>query len=76
PYGGFDQYAQALRIVSSLELHYAEFDGLNLTWETLEAIAKLNGPVLGELPWALTEFNRLHDLELHTHASAEAQVAA
>ncbi|MDO6731584.1 deoxyguanosinetriphosphate triphosphohydrolase [Marinovum sp. 2_MG-2023] len=76
PYGGFDHNAQALRIVTSLELHYAEFDGLNLTWETLEAIAKHNGPVLGELPWALTEYNRFHDLELHTHASAEAQVAA
>jgi dGTPase len=76
PYGGFDHNAQAIRIVTSLERHYARFDGLNLTWETLEAIAKHNGPVLGDLPWALTDYNALHDLELHTHASAEAQVAA
>jgi len=45
PYGGFDHNAQAIRIVTSLERHYAEFDGLNLTWETLEGIAKHNGPV-------------------------------
>jgi dGTPase len=76
PYGGFDHNAQAIRIVTSLERHYAEFDGLNLTWETLEAIAKHNGPVVGELPWALAECNSALDLELHTHASAEAQVAA
>jgi len=76
PYGGFDHNAQALRIVTSLERHYAEFDGLNLTWDTLEGIAKHNGPVTGALPYALAEYNALHDLELHTHASAEAQVAA
>ncbi|QBF31571.1 deoxyguanosinetriphosphate triphosphohydrolase [Thalassococcus sp. S3] len=76
PYGGFDHNAQAIRIVTRLERHYARFDGLNLTWETLEGIAKHNGPVLGTLPYALAEYNALHDLELHTHASAEAQVAA
>ncbi len=76
PYGGFDHNAQAIRIVTNLERHYANFDGLNLTWETLEAIAKHNGPVTGKLPWALAEFNGKMDLELHTHASAEAQVAA
>ncbi len=76
PYGGFDHNAQALRIVTSLERHYADFDGLNLTWETLEGIAKHNGPVVGNVPVTLTEYNDRHDLELDTHASAEAQVAA
>jgi len=76
PYGGFDHNAQAIRIVTSLERHYAEWDGLNLTWETLEGIAKHNGPVVGELPYALADYNAVHDLELHTFASAEAQVAA
>lgn len=76
PYGGFDHNAQALRIVTRLERHYADFDGLNLTWETLEGIAKHNGPVTGDLPYALAEVNAAWDLELHTHASAEAQVAA
>ena len=76
PYGGFDHNAQAIRIVTSLERHYADFDGLNLTWETLEGIAKHNGPVEGVIPYALAEYNARHDLELHTHASAEAQVAA
>ena len=76
PFGGFDHNAQALRIVTMLERHYADFDGLNLTWETLEGIAKHNGPVTGELPYALAEYNEQHDLELTSHASAEAQVAA
>ncbi|WP_374375594.1 deoxyguanosinetriphosphate triphosphohydrolase, partial [Tabrizicola sp.] len=85
PYGGFDHNAQALRIVTRLERHYADFDGLNLTWETLEGIAKHNGPVTGPnadakhdgpLPYALAEVNAQWDLELDTHASAEAQVAA
>ncbi|UOA27041.1 deoxyguanosinetriphosphate triphosphohydrolase [Pseudosulfitobacter sp. DSM 107133] len=76
PYGGFDHNAQAIRIVTHLERHYADFDGLNLTWETLEGIAKHNGPVTGDIPWALEAYNRHHDLELHTYASAEAQVAA
>jgi dGTPase len=80
PFGGFDHNAQAIRIVTRLERHYADFDGLNLTWEALEGIAKHNGPVVagvGEvLPYALTEANAEWDLELHTFASAEAQVAA
>ena len=85
PYGGFDHNAQALRIVTRLERHYADFDGLNLTWETLEGIAKHNGPVsgpnadakhAGPLPYALAEVNAEWDLALSTHASAEAQVAA
>ena len=76
PYGGFDHNAQAVRIVTALERHYIGFDGLNLTWETLEGIAKHNGPVTGDLPVALADYNARHDLELDTHASAEAQVAA
>ena len=125
PYGGFDHNAQALRIVTRLERHYADFDGLNLTWETLEGIAKHNGPVVGAAPdggpvvrtapeggrdvrtapdggrdvrtapegglsgganpeakpsdplsYALAEVNAAWDLELGSHASAEAQVAA
>ena len=47
PYGGFDHNAQALRIVTKLEHRYAAFDGLNLTWETLEGLVKHNGPLLG-----------------------------
>ena len=76
PYGGFDHNAQALRIVTRLERHYAGFDGLNLTWETLEGIAKHNGPVAPPWPYALAEVNAAWDLRLDTHASAEAQVAA
>ncbi len=76
PYGGFDHNAQAIRIVTDLERHYAGFDGLNLTWETLEGIAKHNGPVPRPIPWALAQYNVRNDLELDSYAGAEAQVAA
>ena len=76
PYGGFDHNAQAIRIVTRLERHYADFDGLNLSWETLEGIAKHNGPVPEPWPYALAEFNADWPLDLGTQASAEAQVAA
>jgi dGTPase len=76
PFGGFDHNAQAIRIVTRLERHYAGFDGLNLTWETLEGLAKHNGLVAEPYPYALAEANADWDLELGTHASAEAQVAA
>ncbi|NRB00869.1 MAG: deoxyguanosinetriphosphate triphosphohydrolase, partial [Rhodobacteraceae bacterium] len=76
PYGGFDHNAQAIRIVTTLERHYADFDGLNLTWETLEGLAKHNGPVARPFPWALAACNAEIDLELETYSSAEAQVAA
>ncbi len=80
---GFDHNAQALRVVTKLEQRYALFDGLNLTWETLEGLVKHNGPLLGSagaardaLPFAIREYDAQHDLELHTRASLEAQIAA
>ncbi|MSP52362.1 MAG: deoxyguanosinetriphosphate triphosphohydrolase [Alphaproteobacteria bacterium] len=79
PYGGFDHNAQTLRILTKLEQRYAEFDGLNLTWETLEGVVKHNGPLLPsieKLPAAIAEYAAGHDLELDTYPSAEAQVAA
>jgi dGTPase len=76
PHGGFDHNGQTLRIITALEARYAEFDGLNLTWETLEGIAKHNGPLSGDLPWALNEYTSKHDLELHTWPGIEAQIAA
>ena len=80
-YGGFDHNAQSLRVVTALEHRYAAFEGLNLTWETLEGIVKHNGPLTGfdgakPLPWAIAEYAKLQDLELDTFASAEAQAAA
>ena len=75
PYGGFDHNAQSLRVVTRLEARYAAFDGLNLTWESLEGLAKHNGP-LRNPPAYIAEYDALHPLDLHTHASAEAQVAA
>ena len=82
PWGGFDHNGQGLRIVTSLESRYAQFDGLNLTWETLEGLVKHNGPLVkkpGEyqaLPWSIKEYKYFERLELHTNAGMEAQVAA
>ena len=75
PYGGFDHNAQTLRVVTRLEARYAAFDGLNLTWETLEGLVKHNGP-LARPPAYIAAYNARHDLMLGTYAAAEAQVAA
>ena len=84
PYGGFDHNAQSLRIVTKLERRYADFDGLNLTWEALEGLVKHNGPLMtkdgegikGPVPLPIRDYSLIHDLHLSSHASLEAQVAA
>jgi dGTPase len=82
PYGGFDHNAQTLRVLTKLERKYPTFDGLNLTWETLEGVVKHNGPLirygatLADLPVAIQEYVATHDLELDTWPGPEAQVAA
>ena len=73
--GGFDHNAHTLRILTCLENPYPDFDGLNLSWETLEGLAKHNGPVTAP-SWALAEANAGFDLDLHSWPSLEAQVAA
>jgi dGTPase len=83
-WGGFDHNAQSLRVVTRLEKRYAEFDGLNLSWETLEGLVKHNGPLtdaagrgLGKpVPQPIADFSTLFDLELHRHAGIEGQCAA
>ena len=76
PFGGFDHNDQALRILTRLERRYAEFDGLNLTWEALEGVIKHNGPLAAPLPTTIADYPKSHDLEVHTYASLEAQIAA
>ncbi|WP_431192842.1 deoxyguanosinetriphosphate triphosphohydrolase [Tianweitania aestuarii] len=84
PFGGFEHNAQSLRIVTKLERRYAEFDGLNLSWETLEGLVKHNGPLvhadgspMGKpVPQAISVYSQLHDLELDRFAGPEAQAAA
>ncbi|MGF9562035.1 deoxyguanosinetriphosphate triphosphohydrolase [Neorhizobium sp. JUb45] len=84
PYGGFDHNAQSLRIVTKLERRYADFDGLNLTWESLEGLVKHNGPMMtkagegikGPVPQPILDYCEIHDLEIASFASLEAQVAA
>lgn len=75
-YGGFDHNAQALRVLTLLEHRYAAYDGLNLTWETLEGLVKHNGPLVQNVDETILAFNAEFDLHLHTQASLEAQVAA
>jgi dGTPase len=87
-HGGFDHNAQSLRVVTELERHYAQFHGLNLTWETLEGLVKHNGPLTDRdgqpigryreagIPAAIRAYQKRSDLELWSFASAEAQVAA
>jgi dGTPase len=87
-HGGFDHNAQTLRVVTSLEHRYPEFDGLNLTWEALEGIVKHNGPLTARngaavgryrahgIPAGVSDFVGIYDLELSSFASLEAQVAA
>ena len=87
-HGGFDHNAQTLRVVTSLEHRYPEFEGLNLTWEAVEGIVKHNGPLTERngqatgryrdrgIPIGISEYNAIYDLELWSFASLEAQVAA
>ena len=87
-YGGFDHNAQTLRVVTTLERRYPGFDGLNLTWETLEGLIKHNGPLtdrqgvpLGPyrvhgVPDTIVDYSRQQDLRLWSFPSAEAQLAA
>jgi dGTPase len=87
-FGGFDHNAQTLRVVTALERRYPRFDGLNLTWETLEGLVKHNGPLtdregtpLGRyrvhgVPETILDYCRFQDLRLWGFPSAEAQVAA
>lgn len=87
-HGGFDHNAQALRIVTDLERRYPAFDGLNLTWETLEGLVKHNGPLIESngapveryrehgVPAAILDYVKIQDLELASFASLEAQLAA
>src|SRR5947207_4248939 len=86
--GGFDHNAQTLRVVTTLERRYPDFDGLNLTWETLEGLVKHNGPLTDRagvplaryrahgVPGSIVDYCACQDLELWSFASAEAQVAA
>src|SRR6201981_2810241 len=87
-YGGFDHNAQTLRVVTSLERRYPAFDGLNLTWESLEGIVKHNGPLTDRdgaplahdrehgIPVGISDYMKTFDLELWSFASLEAQAAA
>ncbi len=75
-FGGFDHNIHSLKIMTQTEVHYPEFDGLNLTWETLEGTVKHNGPIKKVSNNYLKEFNKRFDLDLKNYPSLEAQVAS
>src|ERR1700684_4142257 len=87
-FGGFDHNAQTLRVVTALERRYPAFDGLNLTWETLEGLVKHNGPLIARdgtplghyrqhgIPETILDYSRQQDLQLWSFPSVEAQIAA
>ncbi len=76
PFGRFEHNDQSLRVLTTLERKYPKWNGLNLTWETLEGVVKHNGPITGEPHIAVRELQSQMDLRLDTYASMEAQVAA
>lgn len=76
PYGGFSHNGHTIKLLTQLEKKYTSYDGLNLTWEVLEGIAKHNGPITHKIPRAIANYNKDNDLELDKYSSAEAQVAA
>ncbi len=75
-YGGFDHNEQAIRVVHLLEKKYFDFDGLNLTWETLEGLAKHNGPIIKNVPQTIVNLNDKFNLKLNEFSSIEAQIAS
>ena len=74
--GGFNHNAQAIQIVTYLSSPNFSYKGLNLTWFSLEGIAKHNGPITKNIPFIISEYNKIHDLKLDMYPSAEAQVAS
>ena len=80
-FGGFDHNVQTLKIVTRLEKRYPDFDGLNLSWETLEGILKHNGPINNykknsPIGFFIEDYISQYDLEINTYASLEAQISS
>ena len=75
-YGGFNHNDQTLRVITKIEKRHPNFDGLNLTWESLEGIVKHNGLILKDIPFHIKEYNKIHDLALDANPHLESQIAA
>ena len=75
-YGGFNHNDQTLRVITKIEKRHPNFDGLNLTWESLEGIVKHNGVILSNIPFHINKYNNAHNLELNLNPHLESQVAA
>ena len=75
-YGGFNHNDQTLRVITKIEKRHPSFDGLNLTWESLEGIVKHNGTILKQIPFHINNYNKKHELYLHQNPHLESQIAA
>ena len=75
-YGGFNHNDQTLRVITKIEKRHPSFDGLNLTWESLEGIVKHNGIIIKKIPFHIKNYNKKHDLYLHQNPHLESQIAA
>lgn len=75
-YDGFCHNAHGIKILTQLEQRYAAYNGLNLSWEVIEGIAKHNGPIRDNIPYSISEFNKVMDLDLSNYSSAESQLAS
>ena len=75
-YGGFNHNDQTLRIITFIEKRHPEFNGLNLSWESLEGIVKHNGTIKKNIPFHINEYNKIHNLELNKQPHLESQIAA
>ena len=75
-YGGFNHNDQTLRVITKIEKRHPSFDGLNLTWESLEGIVKHNGIIIKEVPFHIKNYNNSHNLFLNQNPHLESQIAA
>lgn len=75
-YGGFNHNDQTLRVITKIEKRHPCFDGLNLSWESLEGIVKHNGIIIKDIPFHIKNYNKKHELYLHQNPHLESQIAA
>ena len=75
-FNGFNHNEQTLRIITFLEKKYYDFNGLNLTWESLEGIIKHNGKIIDKVPFEINLYDKIHNLDIYKNPSLEAQIAS
>ena len=75
-FGGFKHNDQTLRVITHIERRHPNFNGLNLTWESLEGIAKHNGLMINDIPYHTSNYNKIYNLHLKYNPHLESQIAS